>query len=107
MGPGKSKDRDVKTLKILFQVYCRAHHPGTSLCADCSELETYALQRLASCRYQGQKPACSRCPQVCYKPSLRPEIQRVMKYAGPRILWSHPYLALRHLVQLMKKPVQG
>jgi len=42
------------------------------------------------------KPTCARCPVHCYRPAMRTEVQQVMRYAGPRMLWRHPWLALRH-----------
>jgi len=40
----------------------------------------------------------------CYKPERRKQIQQVMRYAGPRMLRSHPLLAIRHLLKNFKKP---
>jgi hypothetical protein len=34
---------------------------------------------------------------------MRARIQTVMRYAGPRMLWRHPVLALRHFVRSVKR----
>jgi hypothetical protein len=33
---------------------------------------------------------------------MQQQVRRVMSYAGPRMLWHHPLLALLHLVDRMK-----
>jgi hypothetical protein len=56
----------------------------------------YATVRLERCRFGESKPTCARCPVHCYKSERRDQVKQVMRYAGPRMLWKHPILALRH-----------
>jgi hypothetical protein len=35
---------------------------------------------------------------------MRERIRKVMRYAGPRMLYTHPVLALFHLFHSLKKP---
>ena len=35
---------------------------------------------------------------------MRARIREVMRYAGPRMLLSHPLMALRHLLDGLRKP---
>lgn len=38
------------------------------------------------------------CPVHCYQPAKREEMKQIMRWAGPRMLWRHPILTVRHLV---------
>jgi len=40
----------------------------------------------------------------CYAPEMREKIKEVMRYAGPRMLLSHPILAIAHLIDGLRKP---
>ena len=89
--------REKRTIGLMLAVYCRAHHaPQHDLCADCDELLQYALCRLDRCPFAAAKSACARCPIHCYSPRMRARIREVMRYAGPRMVWRHPFLALWH-----------
>ncbi len=96
--------REARTIQVMIGMYCRGNH-GTpeGLCADCQALQDYALGRLERCPYGGTKPTCAKCPIHCYAPEMRARIRTVMRYAGPRMLLSHPLLALGHLVDGMRK----
>jgi hypothetical protein len=86
-----------KTIEAMIRLFCRDRHGmKRDLCAQCAELQAYARQRLEQCPYGDDKPTCAHCPIHCYKPALRKQVQVVMRYAGPRMLWHHPVLAIRH-----------
>ena len=40
----------------------------------------------------------------CYQPAKREEMKQIMRWAGPRMLWRHPILTVRHLID-DKRPV--
>lgn len=91
-------EREKKTIEIMIQLYCRAHHqPADSLCDECQSLLDYALLRLEKCPFQQEKPTCASCPVHCYKPQMRTAVKEVMRYSGPRMLLHHPVLAVMHL----------
>ncbi len=98
--------REMHTLEAMIGLYCRAQHgsdrqPGVQageLCADCQEILAYARARLTRCPFQEDKTTCARCPVHCYKPAMRDRIRVIMRYAGPRMLYHHPILAIRHLL---------
>ncbi len=91
--------REVETIEAMLHVWCRAHHAtGPSLCPDCAALLDYARKRLAGCPYGGEKPTCTNCQIHCYGPAQREQVRVVMRYAGPRMLLRHPYLALMHVL---------
>lgn len=91
--------REKKTVQAMVRIYCADHHGTAGLCASCSELLEYSHQRLDRCPYGDEKPTCKECPVHCYKPDRRSEMRDVMRYAGPRMLWRHPWLAVVHLWQ--------
>jgi len=87
--------REFRTIKAMVHIYCRDHH-GHTLCDECKGLMDYAGLRLARCRFGAEKPTCARCPVHCYQRNRREQVKIVMRYAGPRMLWKHPLLSLRH-----------
>jgi hypothetical protein len=68
------------------------------------ELSVYADQRLDHCPYGEGKPTCQNCPIHCYQKEQRKRIKEVMRYAGPRMIWHHPLMAVRHLIHNRKQP---
>ncbi len=98
------REREVKTIRAMVEIYCQDHHrpDGAPLCESCSALVDYALARLGKCPWGEQKPVCANCSIHCYKPAMRDRVREVMRYAGPRMLLRHPLLALNHLVQKQK-----
>jgi hypothetical protein len=97
--------REQHTITTMLGIYCRAHHGyRTRLCNDCEGLRAYAEQRLAACPFQSDKPACNHCDVHCYSRRMRERVRAVMRYAGPRMLLSHPVLAILHLLD-ERRPV--
>ena len=89
--------RERKTVEAMIRLFCRDQHGmKRSLCPQCAGLQAYARERLEKCPYGEDKPTCANCPIHCYKPARRREVQTVMRYAGPRMLWHYPILAIRH-----------
>lgn len=82
----------------MISDYCRSHYQNKKLCSECTELKDYALERLNTCPFQEGKTTCAKCPVHCYKQEMRDRIKTVMRYAGPRMTYRHPILALRHLL---------
>jgi hypothetical protein len=96
--------REWNTMTAMIACYCRDHHnTAVALCPACQELQDYAQQRLERCRFGPEKPTCANCPVHCYQKSRRDEIKAVMRYAGPRMLWQHPILSLRHWLDGFRK----
>lgn len=90
---------EFKTITAMVALYCKAHHSSTVRpCPNCAELQKYARLRLHRCPFQEAKPTCGKCTVHCYKPAMRSEIRKVMRYAGSRMTLYHPVLALRHLL---------
>jgi|SRR5579859_512517 len=88
--------REWKTVTAMVRIYCRDQHGG-ALCPDCRDLMQYVSLRLDHCRFGEEKPTCARCPVHCYQRDRRQQIKDVMRFAGPKMLWEHPWLSLCHL----------
>ncbi len=100
-------ERESKTLGVMLAIYCRGVHHRRELCRECSDLLVYARERLDKCPFQAGKTTCAKCPVHCYQPSMRENIRRVMRYAGPRITFYAPHLAFYHIIDSRrKKPVK-
>ncbi len=91
--------REAATLRAMIMLYCAHHHAPSrgAPCDECRDLLDYALRRLHACPFGAEKPVCSKCPVHCYSSRRRDQIRAVMRYAGPRMLKAHPWLALAHL----------
>ncbi len=92
--------REFKMIAAMLRMYCRTHHGSKDalLCSECSELHDYAYRRLERCVFGDVKPTCANCTVHCYKSSMGECIRVVMRWAGPRMLWHHPILAIRHMI---------
>ncbi len=99
----KKRQKEQYVVEEMIQLYCRKHHQKESgeskeLCPACRALLEYARQRSQKCPFMEEKTFCANCRVHCYKPEMREEIRKVMRYAGPRMLLYHPLLAIWHLI---------
>jgi hypothetical protein len=90
-------------MAAMLRIYCRDHHGDAprrdeALCDECGALFDYARKRLAGCPYGPDKPTCANCQIHCYGPQQREQTRVMMRYAGPRMLWRHPWLAIAHII---------
>lgn len=96
---GPRIEREMRTVTAMIYLYCREqHHTEDELCAECRAIQEYAMRRLERCPFQEGKTTCAKCAVHCYKPDMREQIRVIMRYAGPRMLWKHPVLAVQHLM---------
>ena len=86
------------TLRAMIRIFCKGQHGEDPLCKECSQLWDYAEERLTKCPFGVEKPTCQNCTVHCYKPEMRQQIREAMRYAGPRMIWHHPIMAIRHLI---------
>ena len=92
------KAREEKTIEVMISIYCYGNHGSRTIpCSACENLLIYAKQRIKTCPLGEKKTTCAKCSIHCYKPEMREKIREVMRYAGPRMLYKHPLLALLHL----------
>jgi hypothetical protein len=96
-------DRENATVAAMIRMYCRDTHGSKELCLECSSLLDYARMRLEKCLFGEGKTTCTICPVHCYKPDMRERIRVVMRYAGPRMMYRHPLMAILHLIDGRRK----
>ena len=109
--------RDLATLARFIDFYCRRRHrlaprspvrikthdvdamvrKPLELCSSCRKLLAHAFVKRMRCPLS-PKPACKHCSSHCYHPNYRRDIQRVMKFSGPRLVLSGGLDYLRHLL---------
>lgn len=97
------RQREKETVSLMIALYCRHHHGGKELCPDCAALDAYARQRSEKCPFMETKTFCSNCRVHCYKADMREKIRAVMRWSGPRMIFHHPVMALRHLIETKRE----
>jgi hypothetical protein len=96
--------REKNTVAAMINIFCHKRHKTRGgLCDECRELLDYAGKRLDKCPFQAGKTTCADCRVHCYKPSARERIKKVMRFAGPRMIYRHPVLAVFHFIDGLRK----
>ncbi len=96
--------RERETMAAMLRISCEGQHAdaardaGSGLCDVCAKLLAYSTKRLAGCPFGPDKPTCANCQVHCYGPKQREAVKQVMRYAGPRMMFKHPVLAIHHIV---------
>ena len=99
--------RERRTMTAMVRIFCRDKHGARAgLCRGCEAFLAYADVRLERCRFGEAKPTCANCPVHCYQRERREQARDVMRYAGPRMLWEHPVMSLRHWLDGFRKAPQ-
>ena len=96
-------EKEKATVELMIRLYCKHIEGNKELCASCRLLLEYAHARLDCCRFGEQKTACRRCPVHCYKPEMREKIREVMRFSGPRMVFSHSVMAISHVIESKKE----
>lgn len=103
-------EKEKKLIPQMIKMYCCGRHKDrrkeqeithNELCSECRELCDYSLYRLEKCPFKENKEFCSFCKIHCYKPEMKEKVKKVMKYAGPRMIFSHPIFAVSHVVKMI------
>jgi hypothetical protein len=101
----KRMKQEKKTIEYMIDLYCKGHHETKGqLCPQCLQFKEYALMRLDKCPFQDKKSTCGKCTIHCYKPDMKLEVKKIMRYAGPRLLLHHPTLAFHHAWDARREP---
>ena len=103
MNTQSKREREKQLASQMIALYCRKKHGGKGLCPDCAALNTYARQRSDRCPFMETKTFCSNCKVHCYKPEMRSQIRAVMRFSGPRMVFHHPVIAVRHVIETNKE----
>jgi len=122
-------NKEKKTLLLMIELFCKKHHSSKShiqsseplvqrskfnvidtdspvqspkLCIECQELFEYAIDKTSNCPLKENKSLCSKCHIHCFDKNHREKIKKVMRYSGPRILFSNPILSFTHIKKYIK-----
>ena len=101
----QKREREKVMVSEMIFLYCRKNHHTKKgeLCPECAALEDYARQRSDKCPFMESKTFCSNCRVHCYKPEMREKIRQVMRFSGPRMIFHHPVMAIRHVIESKKE----
>jgi hypothetical protein len=109
--------RDLKTLALFIDLYCRHKHADAErtradlrthdvaaiagktivLCPECTKLLAHAFVKRTHCPMD-PKPMCKHCPNHCYHPTYRQQIREVMKFSGRKMVFGGRLDYLFHLL---------
>ncbi|BCJ96046.1 hypothetical protein acsn021_36150 [Anaerocolumna cellulosilytica] len=119
----RRRETEKELLTKMVVIYCKGnrHNPAlyapqkyqknlfttNTLCPECEKLRVYAVKQIDKCPFMETKTFCSNCKVHCYKADRREQVRSVMKYAGPRMLFHHPVLALKHMVHTSVKQFEN
>ena len=103
MNAEKKRLREKQTVTKMIRLYCRKKHGGRGLCPECAALAEYARLRSDKCPFMAEKTFCSNCRVHCYKPEMREKIREVMRFSGPRMIFTHPISAIRHVIETKRE----
>lgn len=107
MNTGEKREREKKTVSLMIRLYCRKKHGSKSgLCTECRRLSDYAAMRSDKCPFMETKTFCSNCRVHCYKPEMREKIREVMRFSGPRMIFYHPVMAVRHVIESRREKLK-
>ena len=96
MNLSQKRAHEITMISEMIELYCRKKHHHKTLCPACQSLKEYAIQRTSLCPFMETKTFCSACRVHCYKSEYRTQIKEVMRFAGPRLIFKHPILVLKH-----------
>ncbi|MHA1902898.1 MAG: nitrous oxide-stimulated promoter family protein [Candidatus Thorarchaeota archaeon] len=96
--PGPRINGEKDTVEKMIRYYCKKKHvpDADTLCPICSDLLVYSHGRLDHCQFSEDKPSCRKCTVHCYRPTMRDNIRKVMRFSGPRLLFRAPAEWIRH-----------
>ena len=100
----KKRQQEKEVVSLMIRLFCQKKHgAGRELCPECAALAAYACRRSDECPFMEQKTFCSSCRVHCYKPEMREKIREVMRFSGPRMIFYHPVMAVRHLLETKRE----
>lgn len=97
------REKEKRIVSLMIEIYCKKNHGEKELCPECKELKEYAMMRTDKCPFMESKTFCSNCKVHCYKPDMQQRIRQVMRFSGPRIMFYHPILAIKHVIESRKE----
>ncbi|MEG0240545.1 nitrous oxide-stimulated promoter family protein [Anaerorhabdus sp.] len=95
----REKEKDL--MNKMISIYCKGHHKNHN-CESCKELLRYATDRIDRCPFMETKTFCSQCKVHCYNKEHRDRVKSVMKYSGPRMIFTNPGSVISHMIETLK-----
>lgn len=88
-------------IKATVTAHCHANHgtSGQKLCPKCTALLTVVMLKINRCPYGITKPICDRCETPCFPKAQTARFLKIMKGTQRRMLFRHPFMAIRHRLQ--------
>ncbi len=101
------KIKEKELIEIMIKLYNKKKLRQKQLTKEMQELLEYSYLRIENCPHQkkninGEKPFCSCCTIQCYKADMKQSMVEVMKFSGPRLIFSHPIVSIDHLHKTLK-----
>ena len=98
-------EKEKEVCNLMIELYCHKKHKTKKgkLCAECKEMEEYVAYRLSKCPFGENKTFCSNCRIHCYNKEHREKIREIMRFSGPRMIFHHPILAFKHVIETKKE----
>lgn len=94
------REAEKRVVYKMIMLYCNKKHGSKKeLCAECVKIYEYACVRSDKCPFMDTKTFCSNCKVHCYKQDMREKIQEIMRFSGPRMIFYHPVIAVKHLIE--------
>ena len=98
------REQEKEVVSLMIGLYCKKKHKTKGvLCDECKKLDDYAKLRSDKCPFMETKTFCSNCSVHCYRPDMREKVRAVMRFSGPRMLLTHPIMALSHAMESRKE----
>lgn len=93
-----NKEKDI--VKTMIAMYSKGHDKVPfDENKEMQNLYAYCQLKLSKCPFKDKKKFCSNCTIHCYEITRRNQIKKVMKYSGPRMIFKHPILLIKHCLQ--------
>jgi hypothetical protein len=100
-----------RVIEYMIYLYCKGKkhdRRGNRLCMQCEELARYTRERNERCPFMETRTFCQYCKVHCYRPEMRERISEAMRYAGPRMIYHRPIMAIKHLMEAQRqRRIQG
>ncbi|MDY0234818.1 MAG: nitrous oxide-stimulated promoter family protein [Gudongella sp.] len=91
--------KEISILTTMIDIfYKNKNHREQYTTTEIEELKNYCKSRILNCPVILEKTFCSSCKIHCYDEKHRAFIKKVMKYSGPKMIFFHPILLIKHLL---------
>lgn len=90
--------RKKSIVSLMINLYCKKHHNASNPpCNSCNDLIVYSHKKIKNCPIIKANTSCANCNIKCYNQAMQDKIKKVMRYSGPRMIFYHPIVTLKHL----------